>query len=190
MKTTYRTKFRRRRENLTDYRKRLLLLKSRKPRLVVRRLNRQTVAQFVEYTKNGDRVAANATSADLKKYGWVPSGNLPSAYLTGLLCGLRAKKAGVGEAVLDTGLHTSANKGVFACLKGAVDAGVSIPHDDSAFPPEDMITGKATAEWAKGLDREKYSKQFSAYAKAGFRPEEMPALFEKAKGRITSEHGG
>ncbi len=190
MKTTFKVKFRRRRDNLTDYRKRLQLLKGRKPRLVVRRLNRQTVAQVVEYTKAGDTVRASASSMDLKKYGWVPSGNLPSAYLTGLLCGLRAKKAGVKEAVLDTGLHTNLNKGVFACLKGAVDAGVEIPHGESAFPPEEMITGATNAEWAKGLDKEKYAKQFSAYVAAGFKPEEMPAAFEKAKGKITSEYSG
>jgi len=50
---TYLVKFRRRRKNITDYRKRLKLLKSKKPRLVVRRFLNNIIAQITLYNEKG-----------------------------------------------------------------------------------------------------------------------------------------
>ena len=55
----YRVPFRRRREGKTDYRKRLKLLLSRKPRLVVRKSLNNIIAQIVEYDEKGDRVVVS-----------------------------------------------------------------------------------------------------------------------------------
>ncbi len=147
--TIYRVKFRRRREGKTNYKKRLALLKSGKPRLVIRVLNRQVVAQIVEFDPKGDRVLVSATSHELRKLGWEGHpGNAPSAYLTGLLVGHRAKKSGISEAILDIGLHTPVpGSNVYAVLKGAVDAGLEIPHSTDVLPPEERINGGLIAEY-------------------------------------------
>ena len=63
-KTTYAMKLRRRKEGKTDYRKRLALLKSRKPRLIARVKSRQVIAQIADYDVKGDIVKASATSLE------------------------------------------------------------------------------------------------------------------------------
>jgi len=40
----------------TDYRKRLSLVKSRLPRLVVRKSLKNTLAQIIEFHENGDKI--------------------------------------------------------------------------------------------------------------------------------------
>lgn len=136
--------FKRKLEGKTDYRKRLALLKSGKPRLVVRKSLNNISAQIIAYETEGDKVLASAHSRELLKLGWKGRRrNLPAAYLTGYLCGQQAKKAGISEAIFDAGLYTSV-KGVviYAVLKGALDAGLNIPHNKSVFPAEDRIRGK------------------------------------------------
>ncbi len=148
---TYVIKHRRRREDKTDYRKRLVLLKSGKPRLVARKSSNNMICQIIQYNKKGDKVVASADSRKLKDYGWSGHcGNLPAAYLTGLLCGTNAKKAGIKRAVFDTGLNVSVKGSrLYAALKGAVDAGLDIPHDNVVLPSEERITGKHTKDAAK-----------------------------------------
>src|SRR4030067_1642274 len=94
----YRVQLRRRRERKTDYQARKALVVSGRPRLVARSTLKNTVAQIVVAKPHGDEVLASAHSRELqKKYGWkAPTGNVPAAYLTGLLCGLKAKAKGVG----------------------------------------------------------------------------------------------
>lgn len=139
-----RMQHRRRRLQKTDYKKRLALIKSGKPRLVVRRRLDNTSVQLVGFAENGDNNEASAFSAELGRFGWKSgNGNLPAAYLTGLLAGMRAKKAGLKDAVLDMGLQAS-TKGsrIYAALKGAVDAGLEVPHSKEMLPSEDRIAGK------------------------------------------------
>lgn len=137
-KTTFKTKPRRRREGKTNYAKRLALLKSRVPRLVVRVKNSLVVAQVVNYAEKGDQTVVNTTSLELKKHGYKGHlGNAAAAYLTGFLCGLKALKKKVNEAVLDTGLHSNVRgSNIYAALQGAVDAGLKIPHSPEAFVQE------------------------------------------------------
>ncbi|HHF55576.1 MAG TPA: 50S ribosomal protein L18 [Thermoplasmatales archaeon] len=136
--------FRRRREGKTNYRKRLALLKSGKPRVVVRRSNKNIRVQFALYDMNGDRIVASAIGTDLRKYGWEYSlSNTPAAYLTGLLAGKRALKKGLKEGVLDIGLYTPRRGArIFAALKGVVDAGVDVPYGEEIVPSEDRLYGK------------------------------------------------
>src|SRR6056297_3703125 len=92
----YKVPMRRRREARTDYHQRLRLLKSGKPRLVARKSNKHVRAQLVTLGPEGDETHAAAESRDLREFGWeAPTGNLPAAYLTGLLAGLRALENGV-----------------------------------------------------------------------------------------------
>ena len=136
--------FRRRREGKTNYRKRLALLKSGKPRVVVRKSNKNIRVQFALYDMNGDRIVASAMGTDLRKYGWEYSlSNTPAAYLTGLLAGKRALKKGLKEGVLDIGLYTPRRGArIFAALKGVVDAGVDVPYGEEIVPSEDRLYGK------------------------------------------------
>ena len=139
----YRVPFRRRREGRTDYRRRLSLLRAEAPRAVVRKTNAGVVVQLCEYTERGDKVLASAVAHELKKLGWTASrGNLPAAYLTGYLAGKRAAAKGIRAAVLDLGRqHPTKGGRVFAVLKGLLDAGVEIPHDEKVIPSEDRIKG-------------------------------------------------
>jgi large subunit ribosomal protein L18 len=187
----YRVPFRRRREGKTNYRLRLKLLLSRKPRLVARKSLNNMVAQLVAYDEKGDKVLVSAHSRELVKMGYKGHcGNIPAAYLTGLLLGKKALKEGYDEAVLDIGLN-AATKGaaVLAILKGAVDAGMDIPHSEDILPEEERINGSHVKEYAELLkeeDEEKYKKQFSKYLENGLNPEDLPEHFEEIKEKVLS----
>lgn len=139
----HRTGLHRHRSGDTDYRRRLKLLKSGKPRAVVRRSLRDTRVQLVTYDAEGDEIQAQAEARELADLGWEGHGsNCPAAYLTGYLAGTRAVEAGVDEAVLDIGDHApSPGSNVFAALKGLVDAGVDIPHGEDVVPDEERLQG-------------------------------------------------
>ena len=66
----YKVPLRRRREGKTNYRKRLKLLLSGRPRLVVRVTNNRVIAQIVEYDPKGDKVVVGVDSSMLREYGW------------------------------------------------------------------------------------------------------------------------
>ena len=134
--------FRRRRKVMTDYASRLALLKSGKPRLVVRKTNRYIIAHIANSGDKGDLTVTSATSKQLAQYGFAGKCNAPSAYLTGFLVAKRAIAAGVTEANLDIGLHTSTQGSiVFVALKGAVDAGLKSNLDEAKLPDESRING-------------------------------------------------
>ena len=152
---TFTVQFRRKREGKTNYKKRLKLLLSKKIRLVIRLSLMDVSCQLIEFHPEGDRVVAAAHSRALKKLGWkFHNGNIPSAYLTGYLLGARAKEKGIKEAVLDIGLKGPVKGSrVFACLKGAVDAGLDIAYSEEIIPPEKRLSGKHISdEIAKSFD--------------------------------------
>ena len=138
-------RFNRRIRGQTDYSLRLKLLKSNQTRVVVRKSNNNMLVQFVDYADNGDKILTSAKSVDLKKLGFtLHTGNIVSAYLTGLLAGKRAIKAGFkGVAIADLGLQKVmyGNK-LFAAIKGVKDAGVNIKVKDVVFPTEERLSGK------------------------------------------------
>ncbi len=187
----YRVPFRRRREGKTDYRARRTLVLSRVPRLVVRLSLKHAIVQVIEAESIGDKVLVSAHSNELSKaYGWLSNrGNIPSAYLTGLLCGFKAMANGVDKAFLDVGLHIpSKGTRIFAALKGAVDAGVEVPHSEDILPDEGRISGKHIADYASQLssDPEVYKQKFSKYLSKGSRPEKLSEHFSAVKAKITS----
>lgn len=173
----YNVDMRRRREGLTDYRQRLRLLKSGRPRLVVRVSNQHVRAHVETIGDRGDETVAYASSRDLEAFGWeAPTGNLPSAYLTGLLVGQRAIDAGIDEAVLDIGLHapTPGSK-VFAVQEGAIDAGLDIPHNDAVLPDWSRNRGEHIADFA------------DADADGEFDLTQLPEHFDDIRERIMEE---
>lgn len=101
------------------------------------------IAQFAQYSENGDLILAAAHTNELKKYGWEKAKrNTTAAYLVGLLAGIKAKKKNIKEAVLDLGLYRSVRGGIFyAILKGVLDAGIEIPYSKEALPSEERIKG-------------------------------------------------
>jgi large subunit ribosomal protein L18 len=138
---------RRRRENRTNYKRRLILLKSRAPRLVARKSNRYVILQIVESVNAQDRVIYSASTKELLKYGWPKAneGSLKSvsaSYLGGLLLGKKAREL-KEKVILDIGLiPNTAGSRVYAALKGAADSGLNIDYDKKILPSEERVKGE------------------------------------------------
>jgi len=143
--------FRRKRLGKTNYKKRIAYLSSNMPRLVIRKSLTGVIAQVIAYNPSGDKVLAGASSQEIKKLGWNTSGsNIPAAYLVGFLVGKKAINAKINEAILDLGLYQPvAGSRIYAVLKGAVDAGLTIPHDKSVIPKEERLQGKHISDYRK-----------------------------------------
>jgi len=185
----YALPYRRRREGKTDYKLRRALVKSGKPRAVVRLTNKYVTVQITDATLNGDIVRASASSRELPKLGWKGGlGNLPSAYLTGALAARRAMARGIKEAILDLGLK-GATKGskLFAVLKGLADSGLTVPHSPERLPSMERIAGTHIASYAKSLagEHDLYKKRFSAYLARGLKPEDLSVHFEELRKTVS-----
>lgn len=188
----YKVAFKRRKEGKTNYGARIKLIELDKLRLVVRITNNHVISQIVKVAPEGDETVISAHSNELKKMGWLGSTkNSSAAYLTGFLCGKKALNAGVDEAILDIGLR-SPTKGtnIFAVLKGAVDAGLNIPHGSAILPSDERITGEHVAQYAESLTDAELKKRFSGYIKNGLSPKDLPDHFGKIKQKINDEVSG
>lgn len=178
----FQVKFRRRRTGQTDYYARLRLVRQDKNkynmpkyRLVVRRTNRDVIAQIVYSRIEGDHTMAAAASHELPKFG-VELGltNYAACYCVGLLVArrlltkLKLADAYKGQeevdgseymveeqddgprpfrAFLDVGLApTTTGARLFGVLKGAVDGGLAIPHSSKRFPGYDAESNELDAE--------------------------------------------
>lgn len=183
--------FRRKREGKTNYRKRLKMLLSGRLRLVIRKSLNNISAQIIEYHPGGDMVVACANSAELKKFGWKTNGgNIPSAYLVGLLIGKKAKEDGIKEAVVDIGLYCSTkNSRIYALVKGALDGGLSVPCSPDVLPDDERVKGKHIKENALLLmkNAEDYKKRFSDYIKKDINPAEFNKYFDDVKKKISGD---
>ena len=139
---------RRRRENKTDYLKRLKLLKSKKPRLVFRKTNRYIISQYVISKEAKDEIKTGVTSKELNKYGWSEEakGSLKSitaSYLTGYLIGKKIIKKKLETPIIDFGMIPALHKSrCYAFLKGVMDSGIKIECKEEAFPEEARIKGE------------------------------------------------
>ena len=152
---------RRRKENKTDYLKRLKLLKSGKPRIVFRKTNKYVLAQYVTSNEAQDKVEFGISSKNLLKYGWPKEarGSLKSisaAYLTGFLMGKKiAEKSRSGSPktlnsghkletpIVDFGMWRALHKTkLYGFLKGLIDSGIEVPCPKEAFPDEKRIQGE------------------------------------------------
>ena len=180
--------FKRKREGRTYYRKRLKILMSSKYRLVIRKSLRNLHASIIEYNPNGDKILFTVDPTSLSKIGWKGNnGNLPSAYLIGMIVGKKAIEKGIKEAVLDLGFNNS-TKGsrLYAALAGAIDSGLKIPCNQEILPPKDRISGEHIAKYGHALknDMVKYQKQFNNYTKNGINPEDIVKHFNEIKAKI------
>ena len=136
---------RRRLEAKTDYKARLALLKSAKPRIVIRKTNHYIIVQIVKSEIAQDKVLTGNTSKVLLSEGLSEEfrgslKNLGAAYLTGFIVGKQALKLGINEAILDAGMTRNVkNSRIYAALKGAVDAGLKVPHNEKVLPQMESI---------------------------------------------------
>ena len=178
--------FKRRRKGITDYHQRYKLVMSGRHRMVIRPSLNHVQIQIVLSEKGGDRTLISVHSKELEKLGYKGHcGNCVAAYLTGFLCGHRIKKEKINNVILDVGLK-SATKGanVFAALKGVLDAGIEVPHDEKILPSEERVRGEHIAAYASSLDEETYARQFSAYVKRELQPEKLPDHVDEIKSKI------
>ncbi len=180
----YRFPFKRRFKKQTDYNTRLKLLLSKKPRLVVRKSLKHMKAQITEFDLKGDKIIVSASSQDLNKLGWKGStSNIPSAYLVGLLIGKKSLKKKIKSVVFDTGMQTNIKGSrIYAVLKGALDAGLDVPHSPDILPTDEKIKGIHIANFGQSLKKEnkkRFKNQFSITD-----PENIPKMFEDIKIKI------
>lgn len=150
--------FRRKREGRTDYLKRLSLLKSRKPRLVVRKTNKHIILQLVQYQPDGDHIITTVSTQHLVKQGWKAStGNSAAAYLAGMLLAkqIAAKKI-TDDIIVDIGLQTH-KKGsrIYAAVRGVKDGGANVKCSEEILASDDRLTGEHLSEAVR--------KQFIAF---------------------------
>jgi large subunit ribosomal protein L5e len=188
------------------------------------------ICQIVAAKITGDVVLTSAYAHELPRYG-VKLGltNFAAAYCVGLLCARRhlqmigldetykGKEEVDGEmfeieedddkrpflALLDVGLNscTTGNK-VFSVMKGAVDGGINVPHNEKRFPayskeegfdPEQLklrILGNHISDYMSELmeeDEDRYNKQFSRYVAAGIEPDAIEDMYLDAHKAIRAD---
>ncbi len=180
----YKVPLKRRRKYLTNYRKRIALLKSGIPRLVVRKSNRSIIAQIIVPGKIGDITICSANSNELKKLGWPSRANLPTSYLVGMLCGMKAKKKEIKNAIVDAGL--SKGDYIFAAANGAKNF-IEIKTKEV---DERRIRGEHIANYFKMLSEEERVKKFGDYIKNKIDVERLPEIFESIKEKIIESGRG
>ena len=139
---------RRRRENKTDYLKRLKLLKSDSPRIVFRKTNKYLIVQYVKSEETKDKIEIGITSKKLINHGWPKDlegslKSIPASYLIGLLIGKEILKNKKEIPIVDFGMIRIVSKSkVHAFLKGLVDSGIKLKHKKENFPNDERISGK------------------------------------------------
>lgn len=191
---------------------------------------RDIICQVVAARLAGDEILTAAYAHELPRYG-IKHGltNFAAAYCVGLLCarrhltklGLDETYVGVEEvdgemfqveeeegrrpftALLDIGLvRTSTGNKVFSVMKGAVDGGMNIPHNEKRFPayskeegfdPEELkgrILGNHVSEYMNYLleeDEDAYQRQFSRYIRDGIEPDAIEDMYLEAHRKIRGD---
>jgi large subunit ribosomal protein L18 len=182
--------FRRRREALTNYKKRLAMIKSGTPRVVVRKSNRRIIGQIVTYNEKGDVVTAYTDSFQVeKKFGWPSRSNRPTAYLTGVMLAKSVKDKNGTSYILDIGLGSHVKNSIpFIFAKGCIDGGMNLQATVDGI--DENIYNYSNTTYAKKLkaeDPKLYEKQYGKYVKDGKDPESLHTLFDSVKEKIMKE---
>lgn len=106
-------------------------------------------------------------------------------------------------ALLDIGLvRTTTGKKVFSVMKGAVDGGINVPHNEKRFPayskeegfdPEELksrILGNHVSDYMNFLieeDEDAYQKHFSKYIADGVSPDDIEDMYLNAHKKIRED---
>ncbi|MEM2781409.1 MAG: 50S ribosomal protein L18 [Nitrososphaerota archaeon] len=180
-----RTPPKRRRMGLTNYRKRLKLIKSGLPRLVIRRTNRYVIVQAIQSLAGGDRTLTATVSKELRKLGWNGGlKNTPAAYLTGFLAGMKMRRLGIKKLVADLGLFSKASR-LYAVIKGIIDAGIEVPVSEDVLPSEERLKGTHIREYFEKVSQEPFVKIFTKVDKEAY--SKLEEHVEEVKQKILSE---
>lgn len=215
-KTDYRARLRLTTQDKNKY-------NTHKYRFVVRFSNKDVTCQVVYAAIAGDVVVAAAYAHELPKYGLkVGLNNYSAAYATGLLLARRVlTKFGLADTykgqeepdgedylveaadegprpfycLLDAGLkRTSTGSKTFGALKGALDGGLNIPHNEKRFVGwtkeegleaevlKKYIYGGHVAEYMEEMeeeDPEKYNRHFAKYIEEGLDADSLEELYTK-----------
>lgn len=200
-----------------------------KHRLVVRITNRDVIAQIIYSKIDGDVVRASAYAHELPGFGLkVGLTNYAACYCVGLLVARRMLKTlkldeaykGLEEVTgemyeveandegprpfrcfLDIGLQrASTGARIFGVLKGAVDGGLEVPHNEKRFPGYDneakeydaefhqsMIFGTHVSEYMEHLveqDEDRYKEQFARYLANEVEADDIKEIIEKTHAAI------
>jgi large subunit ribosomal protein L5e len=203
-----------------------------KYRFVVRFSNKDITCQIVYAAITGDVVVAAAYAHELPKYGLsVGLTNYSAGYCVGLLLarrvlakfGLDKTYVGMEEpdgedynvepaeegprpfyCLLDAGLkRTSSGSKVFSCLKGALDGGLDIPHNEKRFVGYDTsaksldadilrkyIFGGHVQEYMETLQEEepeRYQTQFARWIKEDISPDDVEDLYTEVHANIRKD---
>ncbi|XP_051118347.1 60S ribosomal protein L5-like [Andrographis paniculata] len=202
-----------------------------KYRFVVRFTNKDIIAQVVSATITGDVILAAAYAHELPHYGLkIGLTNYAAAYCTGLLLARRVLKKlemddeyqgnpeATGEdysvepaesrrpfrALLDVGLvRTTTGNRVFGALKGALDGGLDVPHNEKRFAGfskdskqldaevhRKYIYGGHISSYMTSLiedEPEKYQSHFSQYVKEGVEADDLEELYKKVHAAIRAD---
>lgn len=138
----------RRKQNKTDYGKRIKLLKSGTPRIVFRKTNNYILVQYVTSKQAQDKIEFGLNSGELLKFGWPEDfkrslKSIPATYLTGFLTGKKIIAKKLKTPIVDFGMIRTLHKTkTHAFLKGLIDAGIEMKHKEETFPDQDTIKGK------------------------------------------------
>jgi large subunit ribosomal protein L18 len=136
----------RRLEGKTDYKLRLGLLKSKLPRLVIRKTNRYITAQIVESKVANDFVLIGKNTKDLLGLGWPAekSGSLKSkaaAYSLGLVIAKLAKEKKIINVIVDIGMYRNVHKSrVYSVIAGAIAGGLKLNATEKVIPSKEELT--------------------------------------------------
>ncbi|NIA03903.1 MAG: 50S ribosomal protein L18 [Nitrospiraceae bacterium] len=180
---------RRKREQKTDYRKRLKLIKHGTPRIVVRSTNSRMLVQLIEFKPEGDVVLFGVDSKKLEDYGWnLPFNNLPAAYLTGYLFGKIIKSKSLDkDLIVDLGLKRKiAGNKLFSLLKGIIDSGIQLKITNDVFPDEDRLYGKRISDYYNSIKGKDENETHHQYSKNKNKDEltDLPSFVKKIKSNI------
>ena len=133
---------RRIRREKTNYKKRKIILMSKRDFITINVTNENTQVQILKPEITGDKVIVSAHSRFLLKDGWKGSRkNIPAAYLTGYFAGKKALSKGVDNAIVYSGTRKYTQR-MAAGVKGIIDAGIKVPSSEEIFPPEERINGE------------------------------------------------
>ena len=147
--------------------------------------------QLAVFDIKGDKIVAAAHSSELEQFGWKTNkGNIPAAYLTGILLGTKATKKDIKNAILDIGLQASVKGSrVYAAVKGCLEAGLEIPVAPEILPDEARLQGKHITAYSKHAGI-KPVNAFSQYGENSVKLENVPALVNEIKNQIKKKAAG
>jgi large subunit ribosomal protein L5e len=193
-------------------------------RLILRFSNKNISCQAGYTILTGDKICSHAYTRDLSNYGLtVGMTNYSAAYCVGLLCarrclssfGLDKIYSGVDSVtgsdtklepvyaeprpftlIIDTGLkRTSTGSKLFGILKGALDGGVKIHHNEKRFVGYEKITnkyepdlmrryifGSHVSDFMEELEEEEpdsFRRQFSQFIKQGVKHSDLEQIYDR-----------